>query len=477
MSFRKGGVIPGFLSHRIRQLPNSPGVYLFKDRDSKPVYIGKALSIRKRVLSHFRCFGEHFSKEGKMLFEVRRIDFIETPTEADALLLEASLVKENQPKFNQELKDDKSYPYLKITSEAFPRLLVVRGRKADGGKYFGPYTSGRLLNQAVRMLRRLFPMRTCHPIPDKVCLMYHIAQCKGPCVGEIDKEKYGEIVKELGLFLEGHRAALVRGLTRRMKEYSAGRQYEKAKSVYEQIRALSSLPQADVLKKRTSQVLAALKDAFSLPKEPERMEGFDISNITGREPVGSMVVFLNGRPARSEYRRFRIKTVKGINDYDMMREVIRRRFTRFLEEKQVPPDLVVIDGGKGHLSAAGDELRKLGLGKIPMISIAKQHEHLFELGREAARIYPQNSPLLQMIQHLRDEAHRFAITLHRRLHRKEALVSRLDEIRGVGPKTKERLLKKFGTISAIRNASEAKIIEKCSVTAKAAKKILETLSV
>lgn len=468
--------VPDFLRRRFKELPQRPGVYLFKDRDSKLVYVGKALSIRKRVLSHFRGFGHTGSKQGLMLSEIRRIDFIETATEADALLLEASLVKEHLPKFNQELKDDKSYPYLKITNEAFPRLLIVRSRRSDGGKYFGPYTSARLLRQAVKMLRRLFPLRTCDPMPDRVCLMYHIGQCKGPCVAEIDKDRTHAIVKELELFLEGRHAALVRGLSQRMREYSKRRNYEKAKSVYEQIRALASLPQPDISKKRPNQVLAAMKDAFLLPKEPERMEGYDISNISGQEAVGSMVVFLNGKPARSEYRRFRIKTVQGINDYDMMREVIRRRFTRMKEEKQAPPDLVVIDGGKGHLSSAWDEMGRLGIKGIPMISIAKQHEHIFEPSRETPHIYPQNSPLLQLLQRLRDEAHRFAISYHRRLHRKEAFISRLDTIRGVGPKTKEKLLKKFGTVSALAKADPEEIHTRCAVSCKTAKKIVEILA-
>jgi excinuclease ABC subunit C len=190
-----------------------------------------------------------------------------------------------------------------------------------------------------------------------------------------------------------------------------------------------------------------------------------------------MVVFVSGKPARSEYRRFKIKTVKGINDYDMMREMIRRRFTRLLEEKQTPPDLVVIDGGKGHLSSAWDEFRKLGLqGKIPMISIAKQHEHLFEPGRERPHIYPQNSPMLQTIQHLRDEAHRFAITFHRRLHRREALLSRLDEVPGVGPKTRERLLKKFGSVKAIGRATAEELSERGGTSRKTSEQILKTLN-
>lgn len=446
------------LKRRIGELPEHPGVYLFKDSQKHPIYIGKALSIKKRVLSHFRDFGERFSKTGKMLEEIRWIDFIETPSEAEALLLEASLVKENQPKYNQELKDDKSYPFLKITDEDFPRLLIVRGRKPDGGKYFGPYTSAHLLRQAVSLLRRLFPMRTCNPIPDKVCLMYHIRQCHGPCIGEIDKGRYAEIVRELELFLEGRRDILVKNLFKRMKEHSANREYEKAKSVFEEIRALSAVPRSAPSKKEERRVLEDLREALSLPRVPVRIEGFDISNISGKEAVGSMVVFVDARPSRKDYRRFRIRTVKGIDDYRMMREVVGRRYARALSEKEALPDLVVIDGGKGHLAAAKLELDALNLGDLPILSIAKQHEHLFSPGREKPYLFPQNSPFLQLIRRLRDEAHRFAIAYHRRLHKKEALISTLDQIPGLGPKTKEKLLKKFGTMSRISALSEKQLI-------------------
>ena len=445
------------LKRRVGELPEHPGVYLFKDSEKHPLYIGKALSIRKRVLSHFRYFGESFSKEGRMLNEVSVIDFIETPSEAEALLLEASLIKENQPKYNHELKDDKSYPFLKITAEEFPRLLVVRSRKADGGKYFGPYTSSSLLRQAVSMLRRLFPMRTCNPLPDKVCLMYHIRQCEGPCVDEIDTDRYGEIVRELELFLQGRRDILVRNLFKRMRQHSAKREYEQAGSIFEEIKALSAVPQAAHSRKQDSQALANLRQALALPRIPSRIEGFDISNISGREAVGSVVVFVDGKPSRKDYRRFRIKTVKGIDDYQMMREVVRRRYTRALNEKETLPDLVVIDGGKGHLGAAKLELDALNLGDLPVLSIAKQHETLFSPDREKPYVFPQSSPHLQLVQHLRDEAHRFAINYHRRLHKKEALISALDEIPGVGPKTKQKLLKKFGTISKVKALSEKEL--------------------
>ncbi|MGH7197236.1 MAG: excinuclease ABC subunit UvrC, partial [Candidatus Omnitrophota bacterium] len=456
--------IPADLKSRVEALPNHAGVYLFKDKSGAPIYIGKALSIRKRVLSHFRSFGEHFSKEGVMLGEARTVDFVETPTEAEALLLEASLVKEHQPKYNQLLKDDKSYPFLKITNEEFPRLLIVRGRKADGGKYFGPFTEAGLLRQAVDLLRRLFPMRTCSPMPDKVCLMYHIGQCKGPCVGEIDKRQYGEIVKELELFLKGRREALVKNLVRRMKEYSEKREYEKAKAVYEEIQALSAFSKPK--KTESTSVLNELMDALFLPQLPIRIEAFDISNIMGKEAVGSMVVFVNGKPARSEYRRFRIKTVEGIDDYEMMREVVRRRYTRVIEEKGRLPDLVLIDGGKGHLAAAKRELALLSLGKLPVISIAKQRELIFSPEREAPYIFPQSSPILHLVQRVRDEAHRFAITFFRRLHKKVAMTSLLDDVPGVGPKTRERLLKTFGSVARIRKLSADELVARGGIPPK-----------
>jgi len=471
----KPRLIPEFLKKRIQDLPERSGVYFFKDRAKNPVYIGKALSIRKRVLSHFRYFGEGFSKEGKMLEETRFIDFIETPTEAEALLLEASLVKENMPKYNQELKDDKSYPFLKITAEEFPRLLIVRKKPPDGGRYYGPYTSVRLLKQAVKRLRVLFPMRTCQPMPNKVCLMYHIGQCQGPCVGEINKESYHAIVKELGLFLEGRRDVLLKTLFRKMKEHSKQREYEKAQSLYQEIKALSLVPKKGPGRSPHAQILQNLMQVLSLPQPPARIEGFDISNIAGKEAVGSMVVFIDAEPSRGNYRRFKIRTVEGIDDYEMMREVIRRRYTRVLEEKQPWPDLVVIDGGKGHLAAAKKELDRLGFKTLPILSIAKQHEHLFLPTRETALVLPQNSPVLQLIQHLRDEAHRFAIAYHRRLHKREALVSVLDAVPGVGIKTRERLLRTFGSVGKIKESTGDQLIEKARISRKTAEHILQAL--
>lgn len=413
--------LPESLARRLTELPTGPGVYLFKNREGDPVYIGKALSIKKRVAGHFRFYGSAASKEAILLGQTSRIDVIETATEADALLLEASLVKELMPRYNSLLRDDKSFPYLKITDEEFPRLLVVRNRKADGGRYFGPYTDAGLLKQAVKKLRREFPMRTCRTLPKRVCLMYHIGQCLGPCAGHQTREDYRKTVEELTRFLEGRHDALVRNLTKRMKEHSAKHEYEEAQALFAQARALSTVPVRSARKRDPLAALEDLKNALGLPRTPRRIECFDISNVQGREAVGSMTVFLDGEPARSEYRRFKVRTVAGIDDYKMMREVVRRRYGGALAAETPAPDLILIDGGKGHLGAARIELLDLGMGAQPVLAIAKQHEHLFAPERERPHILPPYSPGLQVLRHIRDEAHRFAIQYHRKLHRKAVL--------------------------------------------------------
>lgn len=465
-------LIPEALKSRIAQLPESSGVYLFKSRDGEVLYVGKAVSIRRRVAGHFRCYGESFSKEGILLAQITRIDHIETPGEAEALLLEASLIKQLRPKYNQELKDDKSYPFLKITAERYPRLQIVRRRKADGATYFGPYTSAYLLRQAVERLRREFPLRTCRALPKKVCLMYHIGQCGGPCEGKVSEEAYSRIVKDLEAFLEGRKDALVRTLTRRMRQHSDAREYEQARAIHEEIHALASVPSPDPLRRDPSPALEKLAQALGLERPPARIEGFDISNIQGREPVGSMVALVDGRPARSEYRRFKIRTVAGIDDFAMMQEVVGRRYARLLEEGSALPDLVLIDGGKGQLSAAVSALRELGLeGKLPVVSIAKQHEHLFLPGRDMPVVLSLSSPALKLLLVLRNEAHRFAITFHRRLHRKEQLVSSLDGVPGVGPRTRQKILKAV-PVSALAAIDAGELARRAGIAEALARRIV-----
>ena len=455
----------------VRSSPQTPGVYIIRDKKGKAIYIGKARSLRARLKSHFSPSYHPDFKETLIRRDATKIDLIETATEAEALLLESSLVKEHRPKYNKELKDDKSYPFLKITSEKFPRLLVVRGRKSDGSRYFGPYTNVSLLRQAVSLLRRLFPMRTCSPMPEKVCLMFHIGQCRGPCVGHQSEKEYGQMVKELILFLDGKRDALVRTLTRRMQDASKDRHYERAKTFRDQIAALSVVSSGTPRPLEKQAVLAELCKILDLSRHPSRIEAFDISNIHGQNPVGSLVVFENGQPKSSDYRLFKIKTVEGINDYEMMREVVRRRYERLLSEKRDLPDLILIDGGRGHLSSACEELDSLNLADLDVISIAKQHEHLFKPNRQNPYVLPQDSPVLQLVRHIRDEAHRFAITFYRKLHRKKMVWSELDVIPGVGPKRKKALIKVFKTLSAMKKSSLEEFLQVEGIDEKTAKNI------
>ncbi len=457
----------------IRTCPKTPGVYIIKDQAGVPVYIGKAKSLRSRLDSHFGPVVHPEFKEMLIRREAVKIDLVRTATEAEALLLESSLIKNHQPKYNRALKDDKSYPYLKITQEEFPRLIVVRGRTSDGARYYGPYTNVRLLRQAVSMLRRHFPMRTCDPMPAKVCLLYHIGQCPGPCASHVDRAGYMAGVKELCNFLDGNHAALTRSLSRRMKEAAADRKFELAKLYRDQIQALSAVAagrSAHIVADRPS-ALQDLQRTLGLSKFPARIECFDISNNQGKNPVGSMVVMIDGRPDRQEYRRFKVRTVEGIDDYAMMREVVSRRYERLLSEKKPLPDLVMIDGGQGHLAAAKETLDGLNLADLDVISIAKQHEYLYKPGRSLPYVLPPASPVLQMLRQLRDEAHRFAITFYRALHRKDMRATELDAIPGIGPVKRARLFRAYRTTGALRGRTAAEIAEVAGIDLKSAKSV------
>jgi len=416
----------------IRLFPQSPGVYLIRDRSGIPVYIGKAKDLRHRLQTHFQpSAAKREIKESFIQTSAHKVDIIQTASEAEALLLESSLVKQYRPRYNKDLKDDKSYPFLKITmSESYPRLLIVRGRKSDGSLYFGPYTSVRLLRQAVAILRRLFPLRTCNPMPNKVCLMYHIGQCGGPCIQEMSQKEYRSKVKEMVLFLEGKKHVLLKQVTKRMQAAAKEHDYELAKIYRDQMQALSAVSIFQAPLNRKS-VLYDMQIAFGLERYPRRIEAFDISNFAGKNPVASMVVFMDGQPLKSDYRLFKIKHVKGIDDYKMMREVVRRRYERVLAQKQSLPDLVLIDGGKGHLSSVKREIDELNLQDLDIIALAKQHEYVFKPGK--------SSKILRLIRQVRDEAHRFAISFYRRLHRKDLKLSELDGIAGIGPKRRQAL--------------------------------------
>lgn len=438
------------LKETIKNLPDAPGVYIFKDSSGKIIYIGKAGSLKKRVSSYFSKTPASPKTEA-LISNIASVDFILTKTEAEALIYEASLVKEHQPKYNVDLKDDKRYPLLKLTlNEEYPRLMIVRQQKDDRAGYFGRYTSAKLLRQALSYLRIAFPLRTCRNIPKSACLNYYIGQCIGPCVTK--KEDYIKIVKELQLFLEGKKDLLIKQLVMKMEEASRQKNFEEAARLRDRIRALTFVIDKEGFEIIGNQ-LRQLQQALKLDAIPRRIDAFDISDIFGKYAVGSMVSFYEGRPDKDNYRRFRIKTVKKIDDYMMIKEVLTRRLKRIREEKLPFPDLIIIDGGKGHLNTAKNTLEEFGLSKIPVISIAKRSEEIFVTDKRAPLKLPSNSRALQLIQRIRDEAHRFAISYHHRIRKWLTSESLLDEIEGIGPKRKKDLIRHFGSIENIRNAN------------------------
>jgi excinuclease ABC subunit C len=365
-----------------------------------------------------------------MMARVADVEGRVAPSEAEALLVEAQLIKAHKPRYNVAFRDDKTYPMLKVTNEPFPRLLVVRrrhapppkglvGGQADKAQYFGPYTQVGLMHEAVRFLRRVFPLRTCMRFPKTPCLEYHLGQCLAPCAKYVAAAPYQRIVADLVAFLQGDRDSLLRDLARRMERAARDERFEEAARARDQIQALTSVIVAKE-KSRSAGPLEQLQAALKLARLPRRIEAFDISNLFGAFAVGSMVVFEDGKPHKAHYRRFKIKTVRGIDDYRMMREVIHRRYSGSLAAQLALPDLLLVDGGKGQLAAACEELAQLSLS-IPAMGLAKRFEHIFLPGSDEPIVLLPTSPVLHLVQHIRDEAHRFAIAYHRLLRRKGML--------------------------------------------------------
>jgi excinuclease ABC subunit C len=464
------------VKEKVRNFPDSAGVYLMKDRKGEVIYVGKAASLKKRVSSYFR--ERPFSPRLAALIEnIADIGYIPTTDEAQALLFEAALIKSRQPRYNVALRDDKNYPLLKLTlNEKYPRLLIARTKKADGSVYFGPYTSAKLLRQALSFLRCVFPLRVCRRMPKTACLNYYLRQCIAPCIDKTDPERYSEIVNQLIMFLEGGRPELLRQLEKRMSEASKEKRYEEAARIRDQIRALTQFIVARGQAPGARGQLEALKEILNLGMGPERIEAFDVSNISGKEAVGSMVVFVDGTPYKNGYRKFRIKEVRGIDDYGMMKEIVRRRYQKLIDEKQPLPGLIIIDGGRGHLSSAKEELDKLGLTDVPVMSIAKEFEHIFVPTKTDPIKLPANSPALYLIQSVRDEAHRFAIGYHKKLRSRLTEISVLDDIRGIGPQRKRALLKYFGSVDGMKKANKADLLKIKGVNKQLAEKIKQSIT-
>ncbi|MFH1798177.1 MAG: excinuclease ABC subunit UvrC [Candidatus Omnitrophota bacterium] len=406
---------------KIKTLPDSSGVYEFLNKKGEVIYVGKAKNLKRRVASYFQDGRPRDGRLELLKNETYDIKFIRSSTEAEAFIYEAGLIKDLAPKYNIELKDDKSYPFLKLTiNEKYPRLFITRRRMNDEAVYYGPYVNVKLLREAVSFMKKIFPLRTCRASRKTVCLEYHIGQCPGPCQVKADDADYNNVVRQLKKFLEGKKEELINSLEKEMKRYSKKREYEKALFVKKRIEALTAARQLhDRFRHPVYGELDELRNVLNLPRLPIKIECFDVSNISGHQAVGSMVKFVSGLARKSEYRKFRIKTVKGIDDYSMIREVVHRRYSRIIKEGKALPDLVLIDGGRGHLSTVRDELDKLGLKTLHAASIAKEFNHLYMDGQKLPIRLSPGSRLLFLIQRIRDEAHRFAITYHRQLREKE----------------------------------------------------------
>ncbi|MFH2138188.1 MAG: excinuclease ABC subunit UvrC [Candidatus Omnitrophota bacterium] len=460
------------LKEKIKTLPDGPGVYLMKDVSDKIIYIGKASSLKKRVSSYFTSSVKTI-KQQALVCKINDLDFVTTCSEAEALILEAGLIKEHRPKYNTAIKDDKSYPLLKLTiRENFPRLLVVRRKKNDGARYFGPYTSARLLHQALAFMRRIFPLRTCKVMPGSLCLNYHLKQCLGPCIGSVTKKEYDRVVDNVLLFLQGKKAILMKKLLQEMSQASQLHNFEEAARLRDEIESLSSVSRFPHSRIAGGSPLEELQNILRLKRLPDIIEGFDISNVSGAEAVGSMVRFKNGYAQKDKYRRFRIKTVRGINDYAMIKEVVTRRYQGRLRDDLELPDLILIDGGKGHLECAGSALLKSGVS-IPIISIAKRFEHIYVQWQGKPLALARRSKALLLIMRIRDEAHRFAVSYHRVLRKREMLLSALDQIPGIGPKKRKLLREFFNNPTALKRLTTVKLTQIRGIDAKTAKNIVE----
>ncbi|MDI6605690.1 MAG: excinuclease ABC subunit UvrC [Candidatus Omnitrophota bacterium] len=408
------------LKDKIKNLPESPGVYMFKDAEGKVIYIGKAKSLKKRVQSYF--VHRLDSKTQTMLSKVACLDYVVTSSEAQAQILEAALIKERQPQYNIDLKDDKSFPWIRITEEEFPVVSICRRKKRDiddNSLYFGPYTNAKLLRQALKIMRRIFGFRSCKKIPRKACLYWRVNLCPGPCIERIGRDSYREIIERIKMFLESRYARLIEELSRKMNWAAEDKEFEEAAKIRDQINALSAIAASGAVSSAINELEEA-KSALKLEKLPLRIEAFDISNISGKEACGSMVSFYAGASDKNNYRRFRIKTVEGIDDYKMLAEVVRRRYLRIMREKTPLPDLILIDGGRGHLSAAKRVLEGLGID-LPLISIAKEEENIYINDRLKPLRLARDCVALNLIRRIRDEAHRFAVSYHHILRRKRIL--------------------------------------------------------
>lgn len=422
---------------KVRQFPTTSGVYLMKDSQGRVIYVGKAVNLRSRVSSYFTNIAAVDRRTADLVPEIRDVDYIETDSEVDALLLEARLIKDVQPRFNQELKDDKTFPYLEIfIREDFPRIEFTRTPQAKGTKLYGPFTNAKKLRGTIAVLQKIFRFRTCSlDIQDgderwkwfRPCLLHSINQCTAPCNLRIDKEQYRKDIHRLRMFLDGKKGKLLKELQNDMLQASKELKFEKAARIRDEIQALESMnlrgdleahAQPEVFYIDPKKGLAGLKQVFKLPELPRRIEGVDIAHLQGGETVASLVQFIDGLPFKHGYKRYKIRTVDGIDDFASMREVVSRRLRRLQQEGESFPDILLIDGGKGQLNAAMAAMRAIDITPPFTISLAKREEEIYVPGEVEPRRLSKHSYALRLLQYVRDESHRFAQHYHHTLRRK-----------------------------------------------------------
>jgi excinuclease ABC subunit C len=408
------------LQEKLSALPQKPGVYLFKDNRGQIIYVGKAKSLRKRVASYFTKRDE--IKTSILLSRLADIDYITTGSEMDALILEDELIKKYKPRYNVSLRDDKSYPLIKLTiKEEWPRLLMVRKKENDGARYFGRYRGG-MVREVLRLVKKLFPIRWCKESPlrrrEQPCLYYHIGSCSGPCIGKIDQASYRQLLKGVIALLKGNMDEAEAKLREEMARAAQEQDFEKAAYLRDRIQLLQKMMEGKNLKKapapRQLFAIEALKQALGLKQAPMRIEAFDISNIQASNIVGAMVVFYGGVPLKKDYRKFKVRSVQGKpDDVAAIYEVVKRRYSGALASELPLPDLIMIDGGRGQLNSARRALQASGLANLPAVGLAKREEEIFMTDRRLPLKLPRAAEELKLLQRVRDEAHRFAVSFHR----------------------------------------------------------------
>lgn len=425
-------------AEKVKHFPPTPGVYLMKDAQGRVLYVGKAKNLRNRAGHYFTKAAVDDPRTSDLVKLIADIDFLPADTEVDALLLEARLVKDIQPRFNVGLKDDKTFPYLQIRiREDFPRVEFTRTPRRRGVKLYGPFTSAKSLRHAIQVLQRLFKFRTCTldiAADDprwrwfRPCLLHSIGQCTAPCNFRVTKEDYRRQIRALRLVLEGKKDKLLREMKREMEEASAALRYEKAARMRDEIEALEKLGQRGEVDKDVQpevfpidpkRGLAGLRKVLGLGKLPRTIEGVDIAHLGGHDTVASLVNFIDGLPFKPNYRRYRIKSVEGVDDFASIREVVTRRFRRKMRDEDVFPDILLIDGGKGQLNAALEAFAFLGIEPPCLISLAKREEEVYRPGEAEPLKLSRHSAALRLLQYVRDEAHRFAQHYHHLLRRKK----------------------------------------------------------